>query len=151
MMQPVEILPNPAACLFSLSIINRAASSRLGRHRAQGPSLPFLIDRLLDLRAVERLAVLVAHVLENLRDRLEAVANFRDLLAAVDDAGEDLQRGDETVDEATEIVVDDERRTIYTPGFMATDEITDAAQGLDRLVDELARQLGIVPESGAVS
>lgn len=51
----------------------------------------------------------------------------------------------------TEIVVDDERRSLFTPGFMATDEITDAAQGLDRLVDELAERLGIVPRPGAVS
>jgi enhancing lycopene biosynthesis protein 2 len=51
----------------------------------------------------------------------------------------------------TEVVVDDERRTLFTPGFLATDEITDAARGLERLVDELSRRLGIVPESGTES
>jgi len=50
----------------------------------------------------------------------------------------------------TEIVADDERVTLFTPGFMGTDDITEAAQGLDRLVDEIARRLGRTPDDGAV-
>src|SRR3954463_7879098 len=38
-------------------------------------------DRRLDLDVVERLAGAVAHVLENLRQRLEAVAHFRNRTA----------------------------------------------------------------------
>jgi enhancing lycopene biosynthesis protein 2 len=51
----------------------------------------------------------------------------------------------------TEIVADDERMTLFTPGFMGTDDITEAARGLDRLVDELARRLGMDSDNGAVS
>ena len=51
----------------------------------------------------------------------------------------------------TEIVVDEERKTLFTPGFMGTDDITDVARGLDRLVDEIARRLGMASADGAVS
>jgi enhancing lycopene biosynthesis protein 2 len=51
----------------------------------------------------------------------------------------------------TEIVADDERMTLFTPGFMGTDDITEAARGLDRLVDEIARRLGMTPDNGGVS
>ena len=50
-----------------------------------------------------------------------------------------------------ETVVDEERMTLFTPGFMGTDDITEAARGLDRLVEELARRLGMIPDNGAVS
>ena len=48
----------------------------------------------------------------------------------------------------TEIRVDRERGELFTPGFMATDEITDAAEGIAALVDELARWIGPGTGSG---
>ncbi len=41
-----------------------------------------------------------------------------------------------------EVVTDDERGWLFTPGFMASDSMTEVAEGIDRLVDELARRVG---------
>jgi enhancing lycopene biosynthesis protein 2 len=46
---------------------------------------------------------------------------------------------------ADEVIVDEERRTLFTPGFMATDDIVEVASGIDKLIDHLARWLGVVP------
>ena len=43
----------------------------------------------------------------------------------------------------TDVVIDEERRTLFTPGFMASDSVTEVAEGIERLVDELARWLGM--------
>lgn len=44
--------------------------------------------------------------------------------------------------QATGIVADRDRRVLFTPGFVGTDEITEAAEGIERLVGELAGWLG---------
>lgn len=43
--------------------------------------------------------------------------------------------------QATELVSDRARGVLFTPGFMGTDEITEAAEGIERLVDELGAWL----------
>ena len=43
---------------------------------------------------------------------------------------------------AGEIVVDEERKTLLTPGFMGGDSLSAVAAGIDRLAEELARRLG---------
>ena len=43
---------------------------------------------------------------------------------------------------AGEIVVDEERKTLFTPGFMGGDSLSAVAAGIDRLAEELARRLG---------
>lgn len=45
---------------------------------------------------------------------------------------------------AGRVDADDERNTLFTPGFMGTDEVTEVAEGIDRLVEELARRLGVI-------
>ncbi|MBZ5640391.1 MAG: isoprenoid biosynthesis protein ElbB [Acidobacteriia bacterium] len=47
---------------------------------------------------------------------------------------------------ASEVVVDEERRTLFTPGFMGSDDLEEVAVGIDRLADHLARWLGVHPE-----
>jgi enhancing lycopene biosynthesis protein 2 len=47
-----------------------------------------------------------------------------------------------------EIVVDEARGTLFTPGFMGTDEIAEAACGLERLVEEIARRVGAPGRNG---
>jgi len=44
-----------------------------------------------------------------------------------------------------EVVVDEERRTLFTPGFMGTGDLEEVAEGIDRLVEHLARWLGVHP------
>ena len=44
---------------------------------------------------------------------------------------------------AGEVVVDEERRTLFTPGFMATDDLLTVAEGIERLADRLAGWLGV--------
>ena len=34
---------------------------------------------------------------------------------------------------------------LFTPGFMGTDDITQAAEGIERMVEELARRLAVAP------
>ena len=60
---------------------------------------PFLAvdDRGLHLGVVERLAAAVAHVLQDLRQRIEAVADFRDRAAEFLHHSKHLQRSDEAV------------------------------------------------------
>jgi enhancing lycopene biosynthesis protein 2 len=43
------------------------------------------------------------------------------------------------------IRVDEERRTVFTPGFMASDDIEEVAGGIDRLAERLAGWLGVHP------
>jgi enhancing lycopene biosynthesis protein 2 len=47
----------------------------------------------------------------------------------------------------TEIRVDRERGELFTPGFMATDEITEVAAGIGALIDELAGWIGSTERS----
>jgi enhancing lycopene biosynthesis protein 2 len=47
---------------------------------------------------------------------------------------------------AGEVVVDEDRRTVFTPGFMASDDLEEVAEGIERLADHLARWLGLHPE-----
>ena len=44
---------------------------------------------------------------------------------------------------ASEISVDEETRTIFTPGFMGTSDLADVAAGVEKLVDALARMVGM--------
>ncbi len=46
---------------------------------------------------------------------------------------------------AGEVVVDEERRTLFSPGFMGTGSLEEVALGIDRLVEHLARWLGVHP------
>jgi enhancing lycopene biosynthesis protein 2 len=46
---------------------------------------------------------------------------------------------------AREVVVDEERRTLFTPGFMGSSDLEEVAEGIDRLADHLARWLGVHP------
>jgi enhancing lycopene biosynthesis protein 2 len=46
---------------------------------------------------------------------------------------------------ASQVVLDDERRVVFTPGFMGSDDVTEVAQGIDRLADEICRFLGMPP------
>jgi len=39
---------------------------------------------------------------------------------------------------AADVVADEERRTLFTPGFMATDDLLAVAEGIERLADRLA-------------
>jgi enhancing lycopene biosynthesis protein 2 len=50
----------------------------------------------------------------------------------------------------SEVVVDSKRNYLFSPGFMGTDDITQAAEGIEKLAAELARSLGIArpPEGG---
>ncbi len=54
-------------------------------------------DRLDDTVVVKRLAAGVTHIAQDLRKRMEAIADLRNRLAGRDDASEDLQSGDEAV------------------------------------------------------
>jgi enhancing lycopene biosynthesis protein 2 len=44
---------------------------------------------------------------------------------------------------ATEVRVDEEKRTVFTPGFMGSSDVAEVAAGVERLVDELARMVGM--------
>lgn len=44
---------------------------------------------------------------------------------------------------ASEIRVDDEKKTLFTPGFMGSSDITEVAAGIERLVDALASMVGM--------
>jgi enhancing lycopene biosynthesis protein 2 len=46
---------------------------------------------------------------------------------------------------ATEVVVDPERKSLFTPGFMGSSDVVEVAAGIERLADELARMIGITP------
>src|SRR5690606_26586303 len=58
---------------------------------------PGVLDRALDGFALQRRAARKAHILEYLRHRLELAAHLADRLAGALDAGEHLQRRDESV------------------------------------------------------
>jgi enhancing lycopene biosynthesis protein 2 len=47
---------------------------------------------------------------------------------------------------AREVVVDEERKTLFTPGFMGSDDLEEVAEGIERLADHLARWLGVHPK-----
>ncbi len=46
---------------------------------------------------------------------------------------------------ASEVVVDEAGGSLFTPGFMGSSEVTEVAVGLERLVAELGRRLGVDP------
>lgn len=57
---------------------------------------------------------------------------------------QDRPLGQEPVSaEATGVIVDAERRTLFTPGFLGSDSVTDVALGIERLVEQLGRWLGV--------
>jgi enhancing lycopene biosynthesis protein 2 len=45
---------------------------------------------------------------------------------------------------AREVIEDGGGTVLFTPGFMASESIADVAEGIERLVDALARKLGVV-------
>jgi len=46
-------------------------------------------------------------------------------------------------------MADRERGVLFTPGFVGTDEITEVAEGIERLVEELASWIGASTEERA--
>ncbi len=46
---------------------------------------------------------------------------------------------------ARDVVVNEDLRTVFTPGFMGTGNLEDVAAGIDRVVENLARWLGVRP------
>ncbi len=84
----------------------------------------------------------IAVFLEELRARrvpLAFIGLARVLLDRLDH--EPLPSAALSVD-AEEIVVDEERLTLFTPGFMGGDSLSAVAAGIDRLAEDLARRLG---------
>jgi enhancing lycopene biosynthesis protein 2 len=44
---------------------------------------------------------------------------------------------------ATDVTVSEETKTIFTPGFMGARDVVEVATGIEKLVDELARMVGM--------
>ncbi|MDX1387677.1 MAG: hypothetical protein R3344_00695 [Acidobacteriota bacterium] len=49
---------------------------------------------------------------------------------------------------AGEVVVDEAGRFVFTPGFMGSDDLLQVTEGIDRMIEALARMLAPVGETG---
>ncbi len=90
-----------------------------------GPLRPD-VESFLSSLAARRAPIAVVGLAETLLARLE---------------GRPLDPGAMSVP-ASEVVADEERRTLFTPGFLGTDDPLAVADGIERLVDRLALWLG---------
>lgn len=84
----------------------------------------------------------VRALLDSLRDRRAPVAALG-LGEVVLARHQERPLGHEPVTvPATEVRVDEERRTLFTPGFMGTGDLEEVAVGVERLAERLAGWLG---------
>jgi enhancing lycopene biosynthesis protein 2 len=85
----------------------------------------------------------VAAFLERLRERKVPVASIGlgDVVLA---RHEDRTLSQEAIGmPATDVSVSEEKGTIFTPGFMGSSDVVDVATGIEKLVDALARMVGM--------
>src|SRR5262245_3082561 len=101
---------------------------------------------------VERLAaIFVAHALQDLRQRLEAIANFADRPPALRDYRQELERGHETVARGREIRQDDMARLLAADIVAVLAHMLDHVSVADRRAREPkldALQIALKPQIG---
>jgi enhancing lycopene biosynthesis protein 2 len=98
-----------------------------------------LVTGFMQLGARREVIPEIRVLLDDLTGRkrpIGAVSLGRSVISAY--FGEDLNEGDLTMP-AGEVVVDEKRRTLFTPGFLTATRLDEAARGIEGLVGALLR------------
>ena len=98
-----------------------------------------LVTGFMELGARREVVSEVRNLLDDLTGRrrpIGAVSLGRSVLSVY--FGENLGEDDLTLS-ATEVAVDEERRTLFTPGFLTATRLSEAARGIDTMVETLLR------------